>query len=85
VHVVCWQVDNYFIAAGMNGTGAAAAGGIGKYLAEWIVNGESSVNLWMFDVRRFVDLHNNKKFLRDRVTETFGHFPCLLISDEMDL
>jgi len=72
-------VDNYFIAAGMNGTGVSAAGGVGKYLTEWIVNGEPSVNLWMFDIRRFVDLHNNKKFLRDRVTETFGESPCLLI------
>ena len=53
---------------------------MGKYLTEWIVNGEPSVNLWMFDVRRFVDLHNNKKFLRDRVTETFGEFRCLMIS-----
>jgi len=66
----------------MNGTGAAAAGGVGKYLTEWIVNGESSVNLWMFDVRRFVDLHNNKKFLRDRVTETFGQSQCLLVHTE---
>jgi len=76
---VCgWQVDHYFIAAGMNGTGASAAGGVGKYLTEWIVHGEPSVSLWMFDVRRFVDLHNNKKFLRDRVTETFGECHYLM-------
>ena len=56
----------------MNASGTAAAGGIGKYLAEWIINGESTVNLWAFDVQRFVDLHNNSKFLRERIGETFG-------------
>jgi FAD dependent oxidoreductase central domain len=56
----------------MCASGTAAAGGVGKYLTEWIMHGESSVNLWAFDVQRFVDLHNNKKFLCERVVETFG-------------
>jgi len=60
------------VAAGMNASGTAAAGGIGKYLTEWIINGESSVNLWSFDIQRFVDIHNNSKFLCERVAETFG-------------
>jgi hypothetical protein len=58
----------------MCSTGSAAAGGVGKYLAEWITAGESSVNLWAFDVQRFVNLHNNRKFLRERVAETFGEY-----------
>lgn len=56
----------------MCSSGTAAAGGIGKYLSEWITTGESSVNLWSFDVQRFVDLHNNRKFLRERVAESYG-------------
>lgn len=56
----------------MNSTGIAAAGGIGKYLTEWIIDGTSSINLWAFDVQRFVDLHNNKKFLKDRVSESLS-------------
>ena len=60
------------MAAGMNSRGVCSAPGIGKYMAEWIVHGEPSVNLWNFDVRRFVDMHNNLKFLQDRVSESLG-------------
>lgn len=56
----------------MNSTGIAGAGGAGKHIAEWIVDDDTSLNLWAYDVRRFVRLHNNKKFLRDRMPEAFG-------------
>ena len=65
-------MDNYYIAAGMNSAGVVNAGGIGKLLSEWIVHGEPSLDMWMMDARRFVPLHNNRKFLRDRVKETLG-------------
>lgn len=67
-----FQVANYFVAAGMNSRGIAGAGGIGKYMAEWILDGEPSIDLWAHDVRRFAGLHNNKRFLRDRVKEVLG-------------
>ena len=66
------QISNYFIAAGMNSAGVVGAGAVGKHIAEWIIDGEPSVNLWPYDVRRFVRLHNNRKFLRDRVPEALG-------------
>ena len=72
MHNLFLQVQNYFVAAGMNSSGVQAAGGIGRYISEWITRGEPSKELWMYDIRRFVDLHNNKKFLRDRVKETVG-------------
>ena len=28
------------------------------------------------DVRRFVDMHNNWNFLRERVTESLGRYDC---------
>ena len=56
----------------MNSTGVTAAGGVGKYIAEWIVDGAPSRDLWSCDIRRFVDLHNRSKFLRERVSETLG-------------
>ena len=70
------QVNNYYVAAGMNSTGIAAAGGVGKMVSEWIVSGEPSSFVWSMDIRRFVPLHNNNKFLKDRVTETLGE--CFL-------
>ena len=37
------QVRNYFVAAGMNSTGIASAGGFGRALAEWIADGELNI------------------------------------------
>ena len=59
----------------MNSSGIAAAGGVGRYMAEWIIDGQPSIDLWSVDIRRFIDMHNNKKFLKDRVTEVLGN--CL--------
>ncbi|CAH1780294.1 unnamed protein product [Owenia fusiformis] len=66
------EINNYFVAAGMTSIGIASAGGVGRHMAEWIIDGSPSVDLWSVDIRRFVDLHNNKKYLRDRVRETLG-------------
>jgi pyruvate dehydrogenase phosphatase regulatory subunit len=66
------EIDGYFVAAGTNADTSSLAGGIGKYTAELIAFGETDFQLWPIDVRRFVKLHNNRKFLRDRVKETVG-------------
>ena len=72
-------MSNYFVAAGMNSSGIAGAGGVGKLLAEWIVNGTPSKFVWNLDIRRFVPMHNNLKFLKNRVRETVGRtFSCIL-------
>ncbi|XP_015909112.1 pyruvate dehydrogenase phosphatase regulatory subunit, mitochondrial [Parasteatoda tepidariorum] len=66
------EVKNYFVATGMKATGMEAAGGVGKITAEWIVNSEPKRNLWDVDIRRFLGLHNNRLFLRDRMVEVPG-------------
>ena len=66
------EVDGYFVAAGMNANAVSLVGGAGRYTAELIAFGETEVQLWPVDIRRFVKLHNNRKFLRDRVKETVG-------------
>jgi len=43
---------NYHLACGFS-FGITQAGGAGKYLAEWIVEGEPSVDLWEIDPRRY--------------------------------
>ena len=72
VLIIHIKVDCYYVAAGANGNAISMAGGIGRYTAELIAFGETEVQLWPIDVRRFVKLHNNRKFLRDRVKETVG-------------
>lgn len=66
------EVRNFFIGAGMNSMGIASAGGAGKALAEWIVAGEPSMDLWPVDIRRFAKFNGNPQWLHDRVKETLG-------------
>ncbi len=47
------EVKGLFVAAGFCAHGIAGAGGIGKVMAEWIADGEPSMDLWEMDVRRF--------------------------------
>lgn len=67
------EVRKYFVAAGFNAHGIAAGGGAGKATAEWIVNGEPSLDLWAVDIRRFSQHHRSPKFLLDRTMEAYGH------------
>jgi glycine cleavage system aminomethyltransferase T/glycine/D-amino acid oxidase-like deaminating enzyme len=66
------ELDNYFVGAGFNSVGIASAGGAGRALAEWIVDGEPTSDLTAVDVRRFARFNGNKRWLRDRVAEVLG-------------
>lgn len=73
-----FQIQNYYVAAGMKTIGISAAGGVGRATAELIVNGSSSYDMYELDISRFLGLHNNRKFLRDRVREVPGKNRFLL-------
>lgn len=66
------EVGGLFVCAGFNSVGIASAGGAGKYLAEWIVAGKPTMDLWSVDVARFMPYHNNQNYLRERVGEVLG-------------
>ncbi|RZF48075.1 hypothetical protein LSTR_LSTR002141 [Laodelphax striatellus] len=66
------EIQNYYVAAGMKTVGISAAGGVGQATAERIVNGFTSYDMYELDVSRFLGLHNNRKFLRDRAREVPG-------------
>ncbi|XP_041375941.1 pyruvate dehydrogenase phosphatase regulatory subunit, mitochondrial-like isoform X2 [Gigantopelta aegis] len=70
-------ISNYFVAAGMNSRGIVLGGGVGKYMAEWIIDRKPSIDLWADDIHRFVSLHNNKQFLGQRVKEIVGRIYSL--------
>ncbi len=65
-------IRGLFIAAGFNSVGIASAGGAGRYLAEWMTEGQPTIDLWSVDVRRFGAWANNTPYLRERVTEVLG-------------
>ncbi|CAL8404088.1 unnamed protein product [Boreogadus saida] len=62
-------VHGYFVLAGMNSSGLALAGGAGRYLAEWMVYGAPTANVWPLDIKRFGNLQSSRTFLRHRVME----------------
>jgi 4-methylaminobutanoate oxidase (formaldehyde-forming) len=66
------ELRNLFVLAGFNSIGIASSGGAGAYLAEWILEGRPTMDLWSVDIRRFGPWANNRAFLRERVTETLG-------------
>lgn len=47
------DVRGFWAACGFCAHGVSGSGGVGKMLAEWIVEGEPSLDLWHMDIRRF--------------------------------
>jgi len=79
------EMRHLFVAAGFNSVGIASAGGAGKYLAEWMLAGEPTLDLWSVDIRRFAPWANNRTFLRKRVTEVLGlHYQMAWPNREME-
>ncbi len=66
------ELKNFFVGAGFNSIGIASGGGAGRALAEWIVEGEPTLDLWPVDIRRFAGFYDNDALLHDRVKEVLG-------------
>ena len=66
------ELENCFVAAGLNSIGLQSAGGIGKVVSEWIRDGHPPVDLWEVDVRRNMPFQVNRKYLQARVREGLG-------------
>jgi glycine cleavage system aminomethyltransferase T/glycine/D-amino acid oxidase-like deaminating enzyme len=47
------EVRGLFVAAGFCAHGLAGAGGVGRVMAEWILEGEPTMDVWEMDIRRF--------------------------------
>ncbi len=65
------EVGGFFVCAGFCAHGLAGAGGIGKVVAEWIVGGEPSLDLWEMDVRRFGPQYRSPAYTHTRVQESY--------------
>jgi glycine cleavage system aminomethyltransferase T/glycine/D-amino acid oxidase-like deaminating enzyme len=62
----------FFVGAGFNSVGIASAGGAGRALAEWVVEGEPTSDMVAVDLRRFAPYAGDHAWLRERVVETLG-------------
>jgi 4-methylaminobutanoate oxidase (formaldehyde-forming) len=66
------ELPGCFVAAGLNSIGLQSAGGVGKVMAEWIRDGIPPADLWSVDIRRNMPFQINRKYLRERVSESLG-------------
>lgn len=66
------ELDNFYVATGFL-YGIAAGGGAGQMMAEWILEGRPSLDLWPLDVRRFAFHHTTRHFMYPRAVELYGH------------
>ena len=74
------EVSGYWIAAGYNSIGIVSSGGAGFALAQWMNDDEAPFDLWEVDIRRAQPFQKNRRYLKERVTETLGllyadHYP----------
>ena len=67
------EVKNFFVSAGFCAHGIAAAGGVGKMMAEWIIEGRPSLDIWRLDIRRLGAHHASQKYALDRSIEVYAH------------
>ncbi len=74
------ELAGYWVAAGYNSIGIVSSGGAGMALAQWMNDGEPPFDLWEADIRRVQPFQRNRRYLRERVSETLGmlyadHYP----------
>ncbi|HTC86018.1 MAG TPA: FAD-dependent oxidoreductase [Candidatus Acidoferrum sp.] len=74
------EVRGFFVAAGFCAHGIAGAGGIGRQVASWIVDGEPELDLWKMDIRRFGAQYRSQAFTLARTVEVYQtyydiHYP----------
>jgi 4-methylaminobutanoate oxidase (formaldehyde-forming) len=68
------DVGGFFVAAGFCAHGIAGAGGIGKVMAEWVLEGAPPMDLWHMDVRRFGASYRSPSFTLARTVENYESY-----------
>lgn len=66
------ELQGYWVAAGYNSIGIVSSGGAGSVLAHWIDEGAPPFDLWDIDIRRAEPFQRNRRYLKERVSETLG-------------
>ena len=67
-------VPGFWVAAGFCAHGLAGAGGIGKVMAEWIIDGQPEYEVWALDIRRFGGQYRSQSFTLKRTYEALSKY-----------
>jgi 4-methylaminobutanoate oxidase (formaldehyde-forming) len=65
------DVPGFWVAAGFCAHGLAGAGGLGKLVAEWIIEGTPSLDVWHMDSRRFGAAYRSPEYTLARTKEIY--------------
>ncbi|HRK02182.1 MAG TPA: glycine cleavage T C-terminal barrel domain-containing protein, partial [Oligoflexia bacterium] len=76
------ELQNYFVAAGLNSVGILTAGGIGRVLAHWMDTGVPDVDVTGINIDRLTKYQSNPQYRRERTVESLGmvyrcHYPTM--------
>jgi 4-methylaminobutanoate oxidase (formaldehyde-forming) len=74
------ELKNYFVAAGLNSIGILTGGGIGRALAQWIVDGRPDIDVTGMNIDRLHTYQANRDYRATRTVEALGmtyqcHYP----------
>jgi 4-methylaminobutanoate oxidase (formaldehyde-forming) len=74
------ELENYFVAAGLNSIGIIIGPGLGQILAHWIIHGTPDADVTAFNIDRLHRYQNNPEYRRQRTVESLGmvfrhHYP----------
>ncbi len=74
------ELKNYFVAAGLNSIGILTGGGIGRAVAQWIVDGRPDIDVTGLNIDRLHAYQANPEYLATRTVESLGqvyqcHYP----------
>jgi 4-methylaminobutanoate oxidase (formaldehyde-forming) len=67
-------VRGFWVACAYCAHGIAGAGGIGKVMAEWIIDGHPEWDMFKLDVRRFGNQYGSQAYTLSRTIETYGKY-----------
>jgi 4-methylaminobutanoate oxidase (formaldehyde-forming) len=68
------EVHGFWVACGFCAHGVSGSGGVGKVMAEWIVNGEPELDVWHMDIRRFGSHTASRRYIASRVNEVYSTY-----------
>ena len=68
------DVRGFWVAAGFCAHGLAGAGGMGRLVAEWIVNGRPELDAWEMDSRRFGGHYASRQYTLSRTREVYSTY-----------
>jgi glycine cleavage system T protein len=68
------DVRGFWVAAGFCAHGLAGAGGMGRLVAEWIVEGQPGLDVWEMDSRRFGRHYASREYTLARTTEVYATY-----------